>query len=836
MTGRMWKHFIAVFAGVIFNFSVVFSQSYAEFRNYGPSRGIMPITYANLINNSISSLSQAKKYAEEAISLYLDDGHPLPKNFYGDFKDENGNDATPFYHSNTGCDDLMWALFQVYKNYPEDAGAQNYRDLAVKFADHMLEYGTDRYGNEHTPLLASILTRDSIPMVPEDPELPGESVKVEKRSVYSYDIGKFRNNYVALSLGNYWYGSDESHKISWQGADLADDEKLYQLLYDLSAELGDEKYKNAANASISFFISYCPSETGLLPWGEHSGWDFYADQYTSGYYHVRLHELRGGKTLYDRFTGLQPRVQRGELTKMEKYVLAYPQTHYRFVSEGANLGRMTYCRHGVLWTDRETAVKSGEMHEDFGTFPKHAGNWLSQWGHVYNRSFNKTFMDSIETQTEVFTDGMEGIREAYGSDYYPYGGMYWDGRFKSQMSNNQNDKLSNGSAEAAWFFRNRDVLAGKLRTMAQRAGGKVEVNMGSYPGPDIVSIIKPLDKSNAATDSITFEWLPSERAFEYHIYISENLNDLRTATVDSASFLSCQPDLYLHLDTLEKDKTYYWAVDAVGESFVRRGEIVSFSTHTMPLPADKISIDQEDMDIKIGEQFYLTATVLPSGSSDRSVRWSSSDTSIVMITEDGLLAARDTGIAMITAGSHDPGLTDQVSIKVSQRYIPVLSLKLKEYLLTPETGDTFTLDVVIYPPDANDQAVHWYSDNPDVATVDQNGFVQVLDAGYAKVFAELVNGSLFAYCTIVASWPLNSKGASAETFRMYPNPADDKVRINGMMAGDRLLIMDINGKVLMESREILTELSVKSLAEGLYLARLIRRNETFNFKLIKSPK
>lgn len=52
---------------------MAFGQSYAEFRNYGPSRGVMPITYAELINNSISSLSQAKKYAEEAISLYLDD-------------------------------------------------------------------------------------------------------------------------------------------------------------------------------------------------------------------------------------------------------------------------------------------------------------------------------------------------------------------------------------------------------------------------------------------------------------------------------------------------------------------------------------------------------------------------------------------------------------------------------------------------------------------------------------------------------------------------------------------------------------------------------------------
>lgn len=820
--------------GVLLNFSLLIGQSFVEFSNYGPSRGIMPIAYADLISNSLSSLSQAKKYSQEAISLYLDDGHPLPKNFYGDLKDEKGNDATPIYHSNTGCDDLMWALFQVYMNYPEDAEAQIYKDLAVKFADHMLQYGIDRYGNEHTPLLASILTRDSIPKVPEDPEHRGESVKVEKRSVYSYDVGKFRNNYVALSLGNYWYGSDESHKISWQGADMADDEKLYQLLYELSAELGDEQYRNAANASISYFITFCPSETGLLPWGEHSGWDFYADQYTSGYYHVKLHELRGGKTLYDRFIELQPRVQRGELTRMEKYVLAYPGTHYRFVSEGANLGRMTYCRHGTLWTDRETAVKSGDMHEDFGIFPKHAGNWLSQWGHVHNRSYNKTFMDSIETQTEVFVNGMEGIREAYGSDYYPYGGMYWDGRFTSQMSNSQNDKLSRGAAEAAYFFRNRDILADKLRTMASRAGGSIEISSASYPGPDMISILNPLDKANIQSDTVELEWQESKTALSYQIYLSDNLDALRNASSDSAAFISEQSALSVEPGSLEDNKTYYWAVDAVGENMVRRGEIMSFNTNISIIPVSSILINQENMELKIGEQFFLTATILPSGASDKSISWSSSDTTIVEITVDGRLNTIDTGEVVITALSSDPGLKDEINIKVGQLFIPLKSLKLDENLLTPVAGDTITLHAEIYPPDATDQALLWYSENPGVATVGQTGFVEVLGAGYTKIFVEQANGSLFAYCVLISSWPVSSFDKFKDEFRIYPNPFGNKIQIEGMQGRDRLLILDMCGSLLLEFNGINSSLDTSTLPNGLYLARLIRNSEAVHFKIIKS--
>ena len=63
------------------------AQSDLSIKNYGPSRGRIPRSYASQIDDNIGNLNTAKFYANKAISYFLDDDCPLPKNIAGDFKD-----------------------------------------------------------------------------------------------------------------------------------------------------------------------------------------------------------------------------------------------------------------------------------------------------------------------------------------------------------------------------------------------------------------------------------------------------------------------------------------------------------------------------------------------------------------------------------------------------------------------------------------------------------------------------------------------------------------------------------------------------------------------------
>src|SRR5690606_10919230 len=45
----------------------------------------------------------------------------------------------------------------------------DYLGIVQRYADAMLEHGTDRYGSQQTPLFASFLMRQDVPALPEAP-------------------------------------------------------------------------------------------------------------------------------------------------------------------------------------------------------------------------------------------------------------------------------------------------------------------------------------------------------------------------------------------------------------------------------------------------------------------------------------------------------------------------------------------------------------------------------------------------------------------------------------------------------------------------------------------
>ena len=67
------------------------------------------------------------------------------------------------------------------------------------------------------------------------------------------------------------------------------------------------------------------------------------------------------------------------------------------------------------------------------------------------------------------------------------------------------------------------------------------------------------------------------------------------------------------------------------------------------IQVERISIDQTDMTLEEGESTTLTATVWPEEAEDKTVKWSSSDESVVMASSAGKVMAMTVGKAVITA-------------------------------------------------------------------------------------------------------------------------------------------------------------------------------------------
>lgn len=81
------------------------------------------------------------------------------------------------------------------------------------------------------------------------------------------------------------------------------------------------------------------------------------------------------------------------------------------------------------------------------------------------------------------------------------------------------------------------------------------------------------------------------------------------------------------------------------------------------IPVESVTVSEESIEIKIGETFTLTATVLPENAEDKTVTWSSSDNAIATVSDDGVVTDVAVGNATIVAAAGQR--TAVCSVKVS---------------------------------------------------------------------------------------------------------------------------------------------------------------------------
>lgn len=71
-----------------------------------------------------------------------------------------------------------------------------------------------------------------------------------------------------------------------------------------------------------------------------------------------------------------------------------------------------------------------------------------------------------------------------------------------------------------------------------------------------------------------------------------------------------------------------------------------------PVEVESVTLDRTTLDLTVGDTEQLTATVLPEDATDKTVVWSSSDTSVATVA-DGLVTALAPGTATVTASAGD---------------------------------------------------------------------------------------------------------------------------------------------------------------------------------------
>jgi len=112
---------------------------------------------------------------------------------------------------------------------------------------------------------------------------------------------------------------------------------------------------------------------------------------------------------------------------------------------------------------------------------------------------------------------------------------------------------------------------------------------------------------------------------------------------------------------------------------------------TAPTPAiqpSEVTVTPESATVTINTTQQLAATVLPNNAANRTVTWSSSNTTVATVSTTGLVTARAVGTATITARTVN-GLTAACVITVPDTIPPVITLQGNANM-TINRGSTFT--------------------------------------------------------------------------------------------------------------------------------------------------
>lgn len=108
--------------------------------------------------------------------------------------------------------------------------------------------------------------------------------------------------------------------------------------------------------------------------------------------------------------------------------------------------------------------------------------------------------------------------------------------------------------------------------------------------------------------------------------------------------------------------------------------LINATKHYPTISVTEISLDKNNITMCVGEEYTLTASVLPIDATNKTVIWSSSDESVVLV-ENGVVTAKTVGNATITASSADGKVFDccevTVEVDASQEY-QINSITIKD--------------------------------------------------------------------------------------------------------------------------------------------------------------
>lgn len=236
-------------------------------------------------------------------------------------------------------------------------------------------------------------------------------------------------------------------------------------------------------------------------------------------------------------------------------------------------------------------------------------------------------------------------------------------------------------------------------------------------------------------------------------------------------------------------------------------------------PVIGVNVEPRTLTLKsVGATKQLTADVLPENADNRNVKWSSANTSVCLVMDNGMVVAVGEGSSVVTATTFDGGFTDFCVVNVEfpkDDKRPVTGIKLEQNSVTlSKIGETVKLKATVLPADADNPNIQWDSSDRTVCLVMNDGTVVAIGDGSSIITATTEDGGFSAQCVVVVK---SAPSAITETSRDVIVVKAEKhyICVEGMSKDDKLQIFSADGTNVYSGK-----VSRVHVGAGVYLVKI----------------
>lgn len=274
-----------------------------------------------------------------------------------------------------------------------------------------------------------------------------------------------------------------------------------------------------------------------------------------------------------------------------------------------------------------------------------------------------------------------------------------------------------------------------------------KVNNGDKVKPEVISVNiesdNMIDKYYAEKDNIVT--LTVEFSEELLGMPKIKINDTFIAvTRNDKKYIA----KYKVSNQYENDTDIKFEISDYFDVFNNKGDSVSKTTDNskvtikainqviVPVMVSSIKITNSSVNLAINSNnntVKLNTILEPNNVSNKVISWTSSNTAVAVVDQNGVVTAKGVGIATITAMVD--GKSAFITVNVLEQEVLVSSVSLdKKTAIIYFNSDVKTINLVatVSPNNATNKNVTWKSSNPNVATV-SNGIVTAKSTGTAVI-------------------------------------------------------------------------------------------------------